>query len=97
MDSLSVVDEHAKEQDKTQDQSERGAAQQQDFLVQYIVLRKDLVDTLKWPLGSVVSQACHAAVAAIWLHQQDSMTAKYCSPENLDHMTKVRTVQSIKP
>ncbi len=97
MDSHSAVDEHAKEQDKTQEQSARGAAQQQDFVVQYIVLRKDLVDTLKWPLGSVISQACHAAVAAIWLHQQDSMTAKYCSPENLDHMTKVHTVQSIKP
>jgi hypothetical protein len=65
MDSLSVVDEHAKEQDKTQDQSARGAVQQQDFIVQYIVLRKDLVDTLKWPLGSVISQACHAVVATI--------------------------------
>ncbi len=65
MDSISVVDEHAKEQDKTQDQSARGAVQQQDFIVQYIVLRKDLVDTLKWPLQSVISQACHAVVAAI--------------------------------
>jgi hypothetical protein len=65
MDSLFVVDEHAKEQDKTQDQSARGAAQQQDFIVQYIVMRKDLVDTLKWPLGSVISQACHAVVAVI--------------------------------
>ncbi len=65
MDSLSVVDEHAKEQDKTQDQSARGAGQQQDFIVQYIVLRKDLVDTLKWLLGSVISQAYHAVVAAI--------------------------------
>jgi len=65
MDSLFVVDEHAKEQDKTQDQSARGAAQQQDFIVQYIVMRKDLVNTLKWPLGSVISQACHAVVAVI--------------------------------
>jgi hypothetical protein len=92
MDSLFVVDEHAKEQDKTQDQSAKGVAQQEDFIVQYILLRKDLVDTLKWSLGSVISQACHVAVAAIWLHQQDSMTAKYCSRENLDHMTKVRIV-----
>ncbi|KAJ8628904.1 hypothetical protein MRB53_022227 [Persea americana] len=31
-----------------------------DVLVQYVVLRRDLIDT--WPLGSVVTQGCHASV-----------------------------------
>ncbi|KAG0564230.1 hypothetical protein KC19_8G094000 [Ceratodon purpureus] len=60
-----------------------------DPIVQYIVLRKDLVETMKWPLGSVISQGCHAAVAAIWLFKDDPVTAEYCSSENLDHMHKV--------
>lgn len=60
-----------------------------DPIVQYIVLRKDLVDTMKWPLGSVISQGCHAAVAAIWLFKDDPVTAEYCSSENLDNMHKV--------
>ena len=60
-----------------------------DPIVQYIVLRKDLVDTMKWPLGSVISQGCHAAVAAVWLFKDDPVTAEYCSSENLDHMHKV--------
>ncbi|KAG6550340.1 hypothetical protein Mapa_008303 [Marchantia paleacea] len=61
----------------------------QDVLVQYIVIRKDLVLEQNWPLGSIVSQGCHAAVSAIWLHKDDPLTAHYCRPENLDHMHKV--------
>lgn len=63
--------------------------QKPDPVVQYIVLRKDLVDTMKWPLGSVISQGCHAAVAAIWIHKDDPVTAEYCGTENLDNMHKV--------
>eukprot|EP00249_Psilotum_nudum_P008521 c21337_g1_i1 orf=1-813(+) len=54
---------------------------------QYVVIRKDLVDSLKWPLGSVIAQACHAAVAAVWLHRDDSETRDYCL--HLDNMTTV--------
>lgn len=60
-----------------------------DPFVQYIVIRKDLVETLKWPLGSIISQGCHAAVAATWLHKDDVHTLQYCSPENLDNMHTV--------
>ncbi|CAN4095599.1 unnamed protein product [Withania somnifera] len=42
-----------------------------------------------WPLGSVVTQGCHAAVAAIWSHKDDDVTLQYCSPSNLDSMHKV--------
>ncbi|WOG87891.1 hypothetical protein DCAR_0207124 [Daucus carota subsp. sativus] len=58
-----------------------------DVLVQYIVLRRDLIDT--WPLGSVVTQGCHAAVAAVWAHKDDEHTLEYCSPDNIDSMHKV--------
>ncbi|CAH1415221.1 unnamed protein product [Lactuca virosa] len=58
-----------------------------DVLVQYVVLRRDLIDS--WPLGSVVTQGCHASVAAIWSHKDDPHTIEYCSPTNLDSMHKV--------
>ncbi|KAL6985090.1 hypothetical protein U1Q18_018468 [Sarracenia purpurea var. burkii] len=56
-------------------------------VVQYVVLRRDLIET--WPLGSVVTQGCHASVAAIWSHKDDPHTLDYCSPANLDSMHKV--------
>ncbi|KAH7422336.1 hypothetical protein KP509_12G004100 [Ceratopteris richardii] len=58
-----------------------------DSLAQYIVIRKDLVESLKWPLGSVLAQACHASVAAIWLYKDHPHTLQYCG--DLDSMTKV--------
>lgn len=38
-----------------------------DPLVQYVVLRRDLGTKLKWSLGAIVAQACHAAVEALGL------------------------------
>lgn len=61
-----------------------------DVLIQYVVLRKDLWTKLHWPLGSIVAQGCHAAVAALWLSKDDQYTSKYCSQDNLDHMRKVK-------
>lgn len=58
-------------------------------LVQYVVLRKDLWDSLKWPLGSIIAQACHASTAALWLSRDSVETSAYCSEETLDHMHKV--------
>lgn len=63
-----------------------------DPLAQYVVIRKDLVDSLKWPLGSVLAQACHAAVAAVWLHKDHPYTLLYCG--NLDSMTTVSNYYS---
>ena len=45
---------------------------------------------MRAPQGSVVAQACHASVAAVWLHRDDPHTAAYCSPDKLDAMHKVR-------
>ncbi|XP_078438395.1 peptidyl-tRNA hydrolase II (PTH2) family protein [Wolffia australiana] len=56
-------------------------------VVQYVVLRRDLIDS--WPFGSVVTQGCHAAVAAVWAHRDHPDTLAYCSPSNLDSMHKV--------
>ncbi|KAJ1420124.1 Peptidyl-tRNA hydrolase, PTH2 [Sesbania bispinosa] len=58
-----------------------------DVVVQYVVLRRDLIDT--WPLGSVVTQGCHASVAAIWSNKDDPFTVDYCSPDKIDSMHKV--------
>lgn len=68
-------------------------AENLDVLVQYVVLRRDLIDT--WPLGSVVTQGCHASVFAIWSHKDDPHTAEYCSPQNIDSMHKVKTLPFI--
>ena len=58
-------------------------------IVQYVVLRKDLWTDQGWPLGSIVAQACHASSAAMWESKEDPVTLDYCSPENIDKMTKV--------
>ncbi|KAL6533751.1 hypothetical protein OROHE_013584 [Orobanche hederae] len=58
-----------------------------DTLIQYVVVRRDLIDT--WPLGSLVTQGCHASVAAIWENKYDPDTLRYCSSSNLDSMHKV--------
>lgn len=60
-----------------------------DVMLQYVVLRRDLWKELKWPLGSIVAQACHAATAALWLTREEDVTQAYCSEGNLDHMHKV--------
>ncbi|RCV35278.1 hypothetical protein SETIT_7G228000v2 [Setaria italica] len=66
---------------------EEGGKEAVDVLVQYVVLRRDLADA--WPMGSVVAQGCHAAVAAVWAHRDHPDTAAYCAPDNLDRMHKV--------
>jgi len=40
----------------------------QMVVVQYLVVRGDLLASLGWPLGAVMAQACHAATAAIHNH-----------------------------
>ncbi|NXY90759.1 PTRD1 hydrolase, partial [Alcedo cyanopectus] len=47
-------------------------------LVQYVVLRGDLSrPPLSWPLGAVVAQGCHAALAAAHAHGQHPATRTY--------------------
>ncbi|KAJ3698465.1 hypothetical protein LUZ61_002170 [Rhynchospora tenuis] len=74
-------------QSRTDSGSGSGGGSSDVVLVQYVVLRRDLIDT--WPLGSVVTQGCHASVAAVWIHRDHPDTVGYCSDSNLDHMHKV--------
>ncbi|NXW52002.1 PTRD1 hydrolase, partial [Nyctiprogne leucopyga] len=47
-------------------------------LVQYVVLRGDLARPPRsWPLGAVVAQGCHAALAAAHAHRQHPDTCAY--------------------
>lgn len=56
-------------------------------LVQYIIVRGDLLRVLSWPTGAVITQACHASTAALWAYRNDPNTIQYAS--ELDHMHKV--------
>ncbi|XP_072161568.1 putative peptidyl-tRNA hydrolase PTRHD1 isoform X2 [Bemisia tabaci] len=57
----------------------------EDYLIQYVLVRGDLAKNLKWPLGAVIAQACHACVAAIHLFQQDPHTQAYLNDLNNMH------------
>ncbi|XP_037559538.1 putative peptidyl-tRNA hydrolase PTRHD1 [Dermacentor silvarum] len=56
-------------------------------LVQYVVVRSDLLTELSWPFGAVIAQACHACTAALHFFGNDPNTIAYT--ENLDGMHKV--------
>ena len=56
-------------------------------IVQYVVVRKDLVKELKWPTGALIAQACHACTAVIHLFYKDENTQSYLA--DLDRMHKV--------
>lgn len=56
-------------------------------IVQYIIVRGDLLKTLNWPIGAVIAQCCHAATAINHLNEEDEATKTYFS--DLDNMHKV--------
>ena len=60
-----------------------------DGLVQFVVVRRDLLKTMEWPVGSVMSQACHACLAVTWENKDDPDVIAYLAPENIDSMHKV--------
>lgn len=55
-------------------------------LIQYVVVRKDLISTLKWPVGAVIAQACHACSAVMYQYHDDPVTKQYTA--DLDNMHK---------
>ncbi|XP_067935069.1 putative peptidyl-tRNA hydrolase PTRHD1 [Watersipora subatra] len=55
-------------------------------LLQYVVVRKDLITMLKWPVGAVIAQACHACAATMVLYSDDELTKAYTT--DLDNMHK---------
>lgn len=56
-------------------------------MVQYIVVRGDLVSHLGWPTGALIAQACHACTAVTHLFYGDCHVQAYLS--DLDNMRKV--------
>jgi len=56
-------------------------------IVQYVVVRTDLVTSLGWPLGALIAQGCHATSAVAHLFAQDPQTQQYFA--DLDNMHKV--------
>ncbi|KAK6167691.1 hypothetical protein SNE40_021660 [Patella caerulea] len=56
-------------------------------IVQYVVVRSDLISALKWPTGAIIAQACHACTAVMHNFYQDSNTQEYLA--DLDRMHKV--------
>ena len=57
------------------------------ILVQYVVVRSDLLNVLKWPVGAVITQACHASSAVLHRFYTDPNTQAYLS--DVDRMHKV--------
>lgn len=56
-------------------------------VVQYVLVRGDLMKTLKWPLGAVIAQACHACTAVTHMFYDDPVTKEYV--KDLKKMHKV--------
>ena len=45
--------------------------------MQFAIVRRDLQQTLEWPTGAIISQACHACVFAIWMAKDDPVVQEY--------------------
>lgn len=56
-------------------------------IVQYVVVRGDLLTTLKWPTGAVIAQACHATTSVLQMYREDQNTINYVA--DLDRMHKI--------
>ena len=64
-------------------------ALEEDPIVQFVVVRRDLLKTMEWPVGSVIAQACHACLAVVHQNINDPDVQAYLAPESIDSMHKV--------
>ena len=62
--------------------------------MQYVAIRRDLLKVLKWPIGAVITQACHGCSAALHIFRDDPHTVAYLA--DLDRMHKVVVEVSMK-
>ena len=46
-------------------------------IVQYVVVRSDLMKSLSWPVGALIAQACHASTAVMHLFYDHEDTQTY--------------------
>lgn len=56
-------------------------------IVQYIIVNKDIITKLGWPLGAVIAQCCHATTAVGHLYKEDEAVKTYF--DDIDNMHKV--------
>lgn len=56
-------------------------------LVQYVIVNKEIITKLGWPLGAVIAQCCHATTAVGHQFQEDVDVKTYFS--DIDNMHKV--------
>lgn len=56
-------------------------------LVQYVIVNKDIITKLGWPLGAVIAQCCHATTAVGHLYGDDEDVKTYFG--DVDNMHKV--------
>lgn len=56
-------------------------------LVQYVILRSDLLKSYKWRVGAVIAQACHATTAVLHMYYEDPDTQAYL--KEMDRMRKI--------
>lgn len=56
-------------------------------LVQYVIVRSDLCNSLKWPVGALLAQACHATTSVIHMFYNHEDTQNYLA--DLDNMHKI--------
>eukprot|EP00045_Choanoeca_perplexa_P001208 m.18387 g.18387 ORF g.18387 m.18387 type:complete len:155 (-) comp10799_c0_seq2:297-761(-) len=62
-----------------------------DPIVQHVVVRADLINDLHWPVGAVMSQACHASVAAIATNLEDDQVKEYLTQLGTMHKVLAQT------
>ena len=62
-----------------------------DKLIQYILIRKDLIGNKHWNIGSLIAQGCHASVAAI----ATTLSSKYTTEYITDHLNMTKLVLGV--
>jgi peptidyl-tRNA hydrolase len=84
--STKMMASSASNEQQQQQQAVPTNKKQNQPIVQYIFLRRDL----DWPAGAMAAQAAHVSVAAITqaVASQDEAALAYVAPANLPHMTK---------
>lgn len=65
-------------------------------IVQYILIRHDVLSKMQWSIGAMIAQACHATVAVIQSSAEDPATKEYLSDINNMHKVVLEVVLLIK-
>lgn len=56
-------------------------------IIQYVIVNKEIISKLGWPLGAVIAQCCHATTAVGHLYKDDPEVKTYFG--DVDNMHKV--------